>query len=226
MIRLNMIVEGQTEEAFAHAVLEAPLAQREIFVSVRCAETSRDRKQHQVYRGGLIDYSRARGDLWRWMKEDQHPEAWFTTMFDLYGLPDDFPAYETARKLANPRERVIALESAFRQDINHPRFVPYLQLHEFEALLLADPSKFDWEFIEHTPAITRLVSLAAQYASPEQIDDGADTAPSKRIIREIPEYEFRKASAGPIIASKIGLPVLRQKCMHFHEWMEKLEALA
>jgi hypothetical protein len=225
MIRLNMIVEGQTEEAFVHAVLEEQLATRQVFVAVRCVETSRDKKRHQVFRGGMLAFRRAREDLERWMKEDQRPEAWFTTLFDLYALPDDFPQSEEARTLRTPVERVTALEEAFRQVIGHPRFIPHLQLHEFEALLLVDPSKFDWEFIEHAEAIDRLIALAASFASPEEIDEGKDTAPSKRIIREIPEYQFRKASAGPLIASKIGLPLLRQKCPHFHGWLAKLEAL-
>ena len=226
MIRLNAIVEGQTEEAFFHAVLEEHLAHREVFVAVRCVETSRDKKRHKVFRGGLLDYRRARDDLFRWMKEDQRPEAWFTTMFDLYALPDDFPGYEESKKQASPLERVAVIEDALRLAINHPRFIPYIQLHEFEALLLADPSMFDWEFVEHADAISRLVALVAAHANPEEIDDGATTAPSKRIIDEIPDYAFRKASAGPVIASKIGLTVLRQKCLHFHAWLEKLEVLA
>jgi hypothetical protein len=226
MIRLNLIVEGQTEEAFVRTVIEEHLAQRNVFVAVRCAETSRDRKRHKIYRGGLLDFRRVREDLHRWMKEDQGAEVWFTTMFDLYALPDDFPGYEQAQKLPKPQERVKALEDAFRLDIGHPRFIPYLQLHEFEALLLVDPAKLDWEFIDHVEAIGRLITLATCYASPEDIDDGQETAPSKRIIQEIPEYERRKASAAPVIAAKIGLPLLRHKCPHFRHWLNQLEALA
>ena len=56
MIRLNMIVEGQTEERFVHDVLELHFAERNIFISVRCVETSRDRKRHKIYRGGMTTY--------------------------------------------------------------------------------------------------------------------------------------------------------------------------
>jgi hypothetical protein len=225
MPRLNMIVEGQTEEAFVHEVLKAPLAGVQVWVAVRRVEMSRDKKRGKIYRGGLFDYDRAKRDIIRWMKEDQHADAYFTTMFDLYALPDDFPGFSEARRLADPYQRVSALEIAFRQDVNHPRFHPYIQLHEFEALVLSDPRQLDWEFVEHADAIERLVSLCAAFASPELIDDGHQTAPSKRIIADIPEYEGRKASAGPLIAAKISLPVLRQKCPHFDEWLKKLEAL-
>ncbi len=159
------------------------------------------------------------------MKEEQQPDTYFTTMFDLYALPDDFPGFAEAARQTDPRRRVAVLEEAFRQDVNHPRFIPYIQLHEFEALLLSDPSKFDWEFIDDAGAIERLVSLSAGCASPELIDDGSESAPSKRIIKELPAYEQRKARVGPFIAGKVGLPVLRQKCPHFDEWLKKLEAL-
>jgi hypothetical protein len=225
MIRLNMIVEGQTEETFVRDVLTEHLAARSVFVSCRCVETSRDRKHGKVYRGGLLSYARARNDLHRWMKEDQRPEAHFTTMFDLYALPDDFPGREEARRLTAPQARAEALEAAFARDVDHRRFRPYLQLHEFEALLLSDPSKFDWEFMEHEQAIARLVALSESVSSPEEIDEGEDTAPSKRIIREIPEYEGRKASAGPLIAAKIGLTTLREKCPHFNAWLARIEVL-
>ena len=53
------------------------------------------------------------------------------------------------------------------------------------------------------------------FPSIEHIDDGPTTAPSKRIIKLIPGYEDRKASAGPNIAEYIGLTVIREKCLAF-----------
>ncbi len=225
MIRLNIIVEGQTEEAFVGRVLMGPLALAGVGVSVRCVETSRDKKRHKIFRGGLLDYNRAKRDLLRWMKEDQKQDAWFTTMFDLYALPDDFPGRIEAKRPPTALERVISLEEAFSTDFAHPRFIPYIQLHEFEALLFADPAKLDWAFIEHEEAIAKLVEAAASFKSPEDIDDGQTTAPSKRIIQAIPEYAARKTSAGPLVAEKIGLPILRAKCLHFDAWLKKIEAL-
>jgi hypothetical protein len=121
--------------------------------------------------------------------------------------------------------RVATIEKAFAEDLGDPRFIPYLQLHEFEALLLADPEKFDWEFPDHEKAIRSLVELVAQFASLELIDDQYDTAPSRRISAVIPEYDGRKASAGPLIAEKIEVDTLRQKCRHFGGWLSRLESL-
>lgn len=222
--RLHFIVEGQTEETFVNRVLVPHLATQLAWGKARCVMTSRRRSI--IYRGGLKSYSKAKRDIVLWMKEDQNPDAFFTTMFDLYALPSDFPDYDEARRLEDPRERVARLEEAMRRDIDHPRFIPYLQLHEFEALLLADPQKLEWEYPEHDQAIRNILQMASGFVSPELIDDGENTAPSKRIIREIPEYEGMKASAGPLAAERIGLPVLRGKCGHFGEWLSRLEQLA
>jgi hypothetical protein len=107
----------------------------------------------------------------------------------------------------------------------HRRFVPYLQLHEFEALILSDPTKFDVRFIEHQKGIQALIVECSSYQSPELIDDNETTAPSKRIIAKIPDYEGSKHSAGPLIAKQIGLTAIRQKCSHFDSWLTKLETL-
>lgn len=83
-------------------------------------------------------YSQAVTDLelLRKMKPDgEYERHIFTTMFDLYALPNDFPDYEAAKALGEPYKRVAGLETAFAKAINDERFIPYIQLHEFEALL-------------------------------------------------------------------------------------------
>jgi hypothetical protein len=218
--RLNLIVEGQTEETFVKLLLAPHLGARSVWCQARCVMTSR--KQ----RGGMTSYALARRDIQLWIKEDKNDDAVFSTMFDLYALPNDFPDYAKAKRLADPFEQVKILEKALKDDIDDRRFIPYLQLHEFEALILADPGKLDWEFINHTGPIAELTQIAAAFRSPEHINDGKDTAPSKRIIQEIPEYAKMKASAGPLVADKIGLPAIREKCAHFNGWLTSLEALA
>ena len=220
-VRLNFIVEGQTEEALVNRILSPYLAESSIWASARSVMTSI--KGGVKYRGGIREYAKASSDINRWLMEDQNPEVRFTTMFDLYGLPEDFPGYADAARTSDTYERVGILENALGRDISDLRFIPYIQLHEFEALLLADPQKLDSHYYDRGAAIQTLVGMAAQYGSPELIDDGVSTAPSKRITLAIPEY--RKAAAGPIVAGKIGLPSLRLRCSHFGQWLGRLEAL-
>lgn len=223
-IRLHFIVEGQTEETFVRNTLVPHLAGRSIWADARCVQTSR--RRGKKYRGGLSHYAQVRKDIRNWTKQDRNPDVRFTTMFDLYALPRDFPGYDAATQSADPLQRAAALEDALAQDIDDGRFVPYIQVHEFEALLLADPAKLDSQFPDDADAILRLAETASRYQSPEHIDDGSDTAPSKRIIREIPAYEGQKAFAGPLVAERIGLYTLRAQCLHFGSWIDSLEALA
>ena len=221
-IRLNFIVEGQTEEAFVKRILSPHLANLEVYVKVRCVLTSW--KNNIKHRGGIKNYEKARNDINAWIKEDRNSDVCFTTMFDVYGLPTNFPGYKDAKQIADPYGRVKVLEDALREDISDRRFIPHFQLHEFEALLLSDPQKLDAQF-DNSTGIRRLVDMVAGFDSPELINDGNNTAPSKRIIGEIPEYEKMKPSAAPIVAEKIGLPTLRLKCKHFGEWLCRLETL-
>ena len=221
-VRLHFVVEGQTERRFVENILRPHLADRSIWVAARCVETRRSRGRK--YSGGIRDYTKAKRDIERWIKEDQKSDARFTTMFDLYALPGDFPGYEYARQESDPYARVRLLEDALGEDISDQRFVPYLQLHEFEALLFCDPQKLEERFDRHSAGIVRLAQVAEK-SNPELINDGNETAPSKRIIKEIPEYESDKASSGPIVAERIGLTTLRTKCEHFAEWIGKLEDL-
>jgi hypothetical protein len=222
MIRLHITAEGQTEQAFAKAVLAPHLAQFSVFVDARCVLTSRDKRAAKEYRGGLLSYDKAKKDIQTWLKEDSRAECRFTTMFDLYALPNDFPGYVSAQRETDKYERVEMLERAMTQDVNDSRFVPYIQLHEFEALILADPQQLDWEYLEHDGPINNLKTMV-NGQNPELINDGPTTAPSKRILAEIPEYD--KVTAGVAVAAKIGLQALRQKCKHFNDWLTRLESL-
>jgi hypothetical protein len=241
LIRLHFVVEGQAEEAFANTILAVELAERQIVCDVHKITTrpgSRRkypgqgplpghlRRRRIDYRGGWNSYEQLQEDLLLWMKQEAHrPEAWFTTMVDFYELPADFPGFEDAQSITDPRKRVEFLESKLAADLDHRRFVPHIQLHEFEALLFSDPQIFGVVFPDDSSAIAELQAIRQSASSPEHIDDGEETAPSKRIIRFLPDYEFRKASAGPEIAKAIGLARIRKECAHFNAWIEKLLAL-
>jgi uncharacterized protein YggL (DUF469 family) len=222
MIRLHVTAEGQTEQAFVKKVLAPHLAKSSVFADARCVLTSKDKRTAKEYRGGLLHYQKVKNDILTWLKEDSNTECRFTTMFDLYVLPNDFPAFKEAMHQSDPYKRCEILEDALYQDIGDRRFIPYIQLHEFEALIFADLQKLDWEYLEHDELIKNLMQMVGEQ-NPELINDGWETAPSKRIIKEIPEYD--KVSSGVLVTGKIGLPVLRQRCQHFHEWLICLEKL-
>ena len=220
--RLNMIVEGQTEETFVRDLLLESLARHGVYVQVRCVETRR--KHGRAYRGGITTYAKARRDMQHWLLEDKI--AYLTTMFDLYKLPTEFPGFDHAMNLNDPYQKGYHLESSLAADIANPRFIPYIQLHEFEGLLFSDVQTLDAILtVYHSRShLTNLQQIRAQFKTPEEIDDGETTAPSKRLQRLYTSYD--KVLFGPLIAQRIGLDRLRQHCPHFHGWMTKLEALS
>ncbi len=222
--RLHITAEGQTEERYVNRVLVSHLGCiHQVIADVRAVKTGR--KRGRDYRGGLLVYEAAKLDIQAWMKEEVgNRDVWFTTMFDLYALPSDFPGHADACRQTDPYEKVRILEEALKQDLGHRQFIPYIQLHEFETLMLADPQKLDSEYLEDVTAISKLVALVAG-KNPEEINEGRDSAPSKRIIAEIPVYAKQKVAVGPVVVEKIGLATLRRKCRHFCEWIEKLESL-
>ncbi len=228
MIRLHITAEGRTEERFVNDCLGKYLAKFQVYCNVRCVLTSRNSKSGKEYRGGfrMTDaYQAVRRDIMNWLAEESSSNCHYTTMFDYYALPEDFPGVQAAQGIPDKYKRIQFIEDALKADIGHRRFIPYIQMHEFEALIFANPRCLDWEYLEHDDAIEKLVRLSEEFGNPELIDDSPMTARSKRLIALIPEHERNKTS-GAVVASKIGIPTLKEKCPHFRAWIEKLEALA
>jgi hypothetical protein len=147
-------------------------------------------------------------------------------MIDLYAIHPDFPGLAESEKLRqDPLQRVEFLEQRFAEDIGDARFIPYIQLHEYEAYLFSDPTCFEYLDAGRTKEIEALQAIADQYQTPELINDGQQTAPSKRIIAQFPDYGKAKSAFGPQLAERIGLQVIRSKCSHFDKWLSRLESL-
>ncbi len=109
-------------------------------------------------------------------------------------------------------------------DVALESFIPYVQLHEFEAFLLVEPDRLLGMYPEKGNAVSHLKKEIGTM-EPKTVNEAPDTAPSKRIIKHIPEYEGQKAQVGPLVAEDIGLYVLQNKCPHFDSWLSKLESL-
>jgi len=167
-----------------------------------------------------------KNDILRFLAQERAGDVFFTTMIDLYGIHAEFPGLDEAEKLRPlPDKRVEFLERAFTKDIGDIRFIPYIQLHEYEAYLFSDPTCFAYFYDHHEKEIAALKAIADAYTTPELIDDGQHSAPSKRIIAQLPDYEDAKPAVGPQVAELIGQDVIRGKCPHFAAWLSRLEKL-
>ena len=226
MARLYLFAEGQTEQTFADEVLGTHLSRHTIYLqhSVLIAHA---KKKGKVHRGGGRKYLPMKNDILRFLAQEKAQDVFFTTMIDLYAIPTDFPGLDEAEKLRHvPIERIEFLEQRFAEDIGDSRFIPYIQLHEYEAYLFADPTCFEIFYDHHADEIAALKAIADSYDTPELINDGQHTAPSKRIIAQFPDYDGAKPLVGPQVAELIGLDVIRNKCPHFSAWLSRLEQLS
>ena len=224
MKRLHITAEGQTEESFVNRTLKMHLASYGVYADVRCVLTAR--KKGKTFRGGVTNYEKARRDIVRWLKEEAgNNDVAFTTMFDFYALPEDFPGYLDAKEVRGPYQKVAKIEEAFAADIADSRFIPYIQLHEFESLLFVEPEKLELEYIGEEKKIEQLRAVADEFVNPELIDQGEQTAPSKRIIKVFKDYENNKPAIGSMVAHEIGVDAIRAACLHFNDWLTKLEKL-
>ena len=145
-----------------------------------------------------------------------------TTLLDYYGLPQDSPGM-AERPAGSARQRAEHVERCIAERIAHPRFLPYLVLHETEAWVFAAAQQLgDW--VEDGSLAGELKRQADAAGGPEGVNDGPDTAPSKRLLRLYPRYN--KTQDGPVAVADLGLSGLRAACPHFSSWIGRLLALA
>lgn len=222
-------VEGETEETFVNAVLAPHLCARGYETAgVRLVGNARLRHR----RGGIRAWASVRTHVARHLREDTGAVA--TTMVDYYALPRTgdkaWPGRDRAATL--PFEsKAIAVEEALQADLaafiganhNPRRFMPFVMMHEFEGLLFSDCGAFSRGI--HRPDLQpSFQAIRDEFATPEEIDDSPDKAPSKRVLALIPNYE--KPLLGTLAVLEIGLDTIRNECPHFNDWLTLLERVA
>ncbi len=212
MIELIVVCEGHTEALFVDSVLRPALAN----VRVRSQNL-----------GGRLKFQRVKTDLRNTLRA--RTDTYVATFFDLYALEKDFPDFAAAKLIRDPLLRAKALEDALAAKIvavagcRPDRFVPHIQPYEFESLLFADIDQLIRVRAEWSAHAEPLHKARKGAHSPEHINDGPETHPSKRLAGLKPAYN--KHLDGPAMAGAIGLAKLRQECKHFDRWVKRLEKL-
>lgn len=220
MIRVHVICEGQTEELFVNEVLMSSFLPKQILLQPSLIGKP-------GHKGGNIKFDRLFPDIRNRLLGD--PSAYCTTMFDFYGLAASFPGNETAKQqpAVDQKARCIceAMEFNLRQRLGDEplrRFVPYVQMYEFEGLLFSDPHAFA-AALSRPDLLPGIASIRDDFATPEHINDSPLTAPGKRILSLFPGYE--KPLHGSLVALETGLEVFRRECQLFNDWIVRLESL-
>lgn len=217
MRRIVIICEGQTELEFCKNVLEPAFSSKGIFIQTPLIKKSG---------GGIVPWSVLKRQIERHLHE---PGAIVTTFFDYYGISPNynFPGWMESLRIPDKAERMDFLEKAmlaeFQENFSH-RFIPYIQLHEFEGLLFNNIDVFEnnfsrQEILNHQ----ELVITIESYPNPEMINDTVANAPSKRLLRLISGYN--KVLYGSMLAESIGLGRIREKSPRFNNWIEKISSI-
>lgn len=212
MKRLIIICEGQTEIEFCKDVLFKHFLNKGIIIQTPLIKKSG---------GGIVTWETLKKQVELHLREK---DVFVTTFIDYYGIPDNYnyPSWEESKKIIDSSSRMDFLENAMKNSINQNKFIPYIQLHEFEGLLFNNIDIFDHNF-NPSELNTRqeLVNILNTYPNPELINDSPITAPSKRLERIITGYS--KIVFGSILAEEIGLSKIRQKSPRFNNWIDILE---
>lgn len=218
MKRLIIIVEGDTEAEFVKNMLVPYLNTFGInYVSTYKIKHSR---------GGLTKYGHLKKDILNCIYQK---DTIITTLIDYYALPTDFPEYQeiSSKNLSN-FQKVEMFEKAILEDINLSQniqfinLIPYIQLHEFEALIFSNIKVFENYFTDKECNFKELTRIMNEFNNPEDINNSKNTAPSKRLINNISSYN--KVLNGNIILLDIGINTILQKCKRINSWVEKIIA--
>jgi len=219
--RLLIYVEGQTEELFVTRILKGHLLTHGITVERPILALTSHLPTGQ--RGGFVNWSAVEADLRTVFAQETEPNIQFTTLLDVYALPTHVPGFFPSVGGQRSPADVDRIEAAWANHFGEPRFIPYLQRHEFEALVLAHPNALKAIFPNFASAITALeISLPAG-GSAEDINDGLTTHPSARIAQAIPVYPALKSSHAFWVIAEAGLDNIRQRCPRFDAWLSRWE---
>ena len=216
-MRLYILCEGQTEDRFVKEILAPHLLSLNIYATPIICETKRT--TGNKYKGGVSKYSKIKAELKILCEGD--PTAFVTTMFDYYKLPSDTPGKNAKGDIYKIAAEI---EAAINADIGGQRnLLVNLIVHEFEGLLFSDVSAFDGEAKADDKIIVKLANIKNSFPTPEHINDSEATAPSKHIMKLLPEYA--KTLNGIPIAKRIGIEKMAEECHHFRAWLKHIHAL-
>jgi hypothetical protein len=224
-VEIYIVVEGQTEQTFVRDVLAPQLAHKGIYLySALLGKPG--------HKGGDVRFVRAKVDIGNFLK--QRNNTYISTMFDYFRIDPDWPGRAEVRQeikkgktlTASQKAEILELATlkeiinAFPEYNTGNRFIPYIEMHEFEALLFSDADVL----AEKTEIeVSQIREILAEYNNTEEINDEPAKAPSKRLEALRPGY--RKVAVSKMVTAAVGIQIIRQKCPHFNNWLTKFENL-
>ena len=142
MKRLIIICEGPTEQAFCNDLLRDYFQSKDIILEAPTIKHSN---------GGIVAWDTLKKQIVRHLNEGNCIVSLFV---DYYRIRDsyNFPGWMTSKNISNVYDRMHFLFEQMSLNMDEKlrsRFVPYIQLHEFEGLLFSDISVFQNNFTKN-----------------------------------------------------------------------------
>lgn len=167
MNRIIIICEGQTEQEFCKTLLQRYFSNQNITLQVPLIKKTM---------GGIANWNVLKREIETYLRREK--DVLVTTLIDYYGIKDShgFPLWAEKQAIADKNQRLDELEAAMLADVDanlRPRFVPYMQLHEFEGLLFSDKQAFYTTFYDNELVDKAyLEQTFANFNNPEMINGG------------------------------------------------------
>lgn len=217
MTRLIIVCEGPTEHEFCMDVLAGELSKSDITVDAPLIKRSQ---------GGIVSWDVLKRQIVRHLHERG---AYVTMLVDYYGIKDsyNFPGWEEGKAITDKTKKIHFLFEKMKNDMPQEvasRFIPYIQLHEFECLLFSNIDVFRANFGKDEVDMGILQSAVNEFPNPEDINKTPNNAPSKRLLRASKNYD--KVLYGSYLAIDIGIARIMEKCPLFNEWVTLLKSIS
>lgn len=218
-VEVVLIVEGPTEQRFVKDLLAPYMLERRVFLTAIILDKPGEK-------GGDVKFARAQNDIEKHLK--QRSDTFLSLMIDFYGIKGDWPGYLESRKQTCHLQKAKIMNEAtaaavltlFPEQRPERRFIPYVSMHEIEALYFSDPTALATELGVRQKLID---AILIECGEPEKINNDSETAPSKRL--EKLSDAFKKTATGIAIAKEIGIAKMRPACPLFDSWLTTLENL-
>ena len=213
-----LVVEGATEKLFVERILAPYCAMHSVYLRSTLVPKKGEK-------GGDVRFARVKTCVGNFLK--QRSDTRVGTFFDYYGLKE-WPSLDDVRSAQGLSTVDIAkkLNDSAMQELcrDFPeldvanRFVPFIAVHEFEALLFSDASLLALSLGIDASLVCETLR---QYGRPEAINTRPDKIPSKQIEKWV-DGHYIKTVHGVAIANKIGIDKMRVACPNFDDWLTRL----
>lgn len=224
-VEVYIVVEGQTEQTFVRDVLSPQMECKRIYLYPALIGKP-------GHKGGNARFDRVRDDVGHFLK--QRKDTYVSTMIDYSRIDPEWPGMSEVRqkiRSGSPLTAILKagiLEAATSAEIVKrfagfnaiSRFVPYIEMHEFESLLFSDADILAEKI---GVDVLQIREILEKYDNPEEINDDPAKTPAMRL--EVLKSGYRKVANGKTISEAIGIQTIRSQCAHFNDWLIKLEKL-